>query len=47
MLEFNNFRMLNVIELVAKSQKSQRSQRSQGLKFIVQVHFERVLRVLS
>ena len=26
MLEFNNFRMVNVIELVSKSQKSHKSQ---------------------
>src|ERR1035441_1039402 len=46
MLEFNNFRMVNEIELVSKSQKSHESQRFQGLKgsssifmLIVQVHW--------
>jgi hypothetical protein len=41
MLESNNFRMVNVMELVSKSQKSQKShksQRFQGFKLIVQVH---------
>jgi hypothetical protein len=38
LLEFNNFCMVNVMELVSKSQKSQESQRFQGIKFIVQVH---------
>lgn len=40
MLEFNNFRLVNVIELVSKSQKSHKSQRSQGFKFIVDVHVD-------
>jgi hypothetical protein len=39
MLEFNNFRMVNVMELVSKSQKSQRSQRFQGPMFVVDVHW--------
>jgi hypothetical protein len=39
MLEFNNFRMVNVIELVSTSQKSQKTQRFQGFKFIVQLHW--------
>jgi hypothetical protein len=40
MLEFNNFRMVNMIEfgsLVSKSQKSHKSQRFHGFKLIVQV----------
>jgi len=38
MLEFNNFRMVNAIELVSESQKSKRSQRFQCFMFIVDVH---------
>jgi hypothetical protein len=38
MLEFNNFRMVNEIELVSKSQESHDYQRFQGLMLIVQVH---------
>jgi hypothetical protein len=40
MLEFNNFRMVNVIELVSKSQESQKFQGRKGFKFklIVQDH---------
>jgi hypothetical protein len=38
-LEFNNFRIVNVIELVSKSQKSHESQRFQGIKFIVDVQW--------
>ena len=33
MLEFNNFRIVNVIELALKSQKSHKSQRIQGFEF--------------
>ena len=35
MLEFNNFRMVNVMELVSKSHKSHKSQRFQGFKSVV------------
>jgi hypothetical protein len=38
MLEFNNFGLMNVIELVLESQKSNKSQRFQGFMFIVDVH---------
>jgi len=35
MLEFNNFRMVKVMELVSKSQKSHKSQRIQAFMFVV------------
>jgi hypothetical protein len=38
MLEFNNFCMVNVVELVSVVSKSHKSQRFQGLMLIVQVH---------
>jgi hypothetical protein len=40
MLEFNNFRMVVVMELVSKSQKSHKSQRFQGFKFSLIVCFD-------
>jgi hypothetical protein len=40
MLGFNNFRMVNVIELVSKSQKSHESHRFQGFKFSLVVCFD-------
>ncbi len=38
MLEFNNFRMVVVMELVSKSHKSHKSHRFQGSMFIVHVY---------
>ena len=40
MLEFNNFRMVNVIGLVSKSQRSHKSQWLNSFIFIVQVLFD-------
>jgi hypothetical protein len=40
MLKSNNFRMVNVIELVSKSQKSHKSHRFQGFKFTLIVCFD-------
>jgi hypothetical protein len=40
MLEFNNFRIVNVIELVSKAPKSHKCQKFQGLKFTLILYFD-------